>query len=190
MRPRKYTDEELEALPSKTEIKAAMHALRDLGAELVELSPGQVKRIDLPDDLRAAVLEAQKITSHGARRRQMMYIGKLMRGVDEAPIHEGLALLRGESAAETARLHRLERLRERFLEDEGVLQEILADWPQADAQQLRQMRRNALKEREQHKPPKNFRALFQALRALATGAEAGNTADGATGDAEDDDHDD
>lgn len=186
MRPRKYTDEELEALPSKTEIKAAMHALRDLGAELVELTPGQLKRIELPDDLRDAVLGYQKMGAHGAKRRQLQYIGKLMRGVDEAPIHAGLALLRGESATETARLHRLERLRERFLEDEAVLQEILADWPQADAQQLRQLRRNALKERELNKPPKNFRAIFQALRALEAGGQAQPEADEA-GEHDDDD---
>ncbi len=166
MRPRKYTDEELEALPSKTEIKAAMHALADLGLELTELSPGQLKRINLPDDLLAAVLDYQKMPSHGAKRRQQQYIGKLMRGVDEEPIRAGLALLRGESAAENARFHRLERLRERLLDDESVIQEIATTWPGADVQQLRQLRRNALKERELNKPPKNFRAIFQSLRAL------------------------
>lgn len=171
MRPRKYTDEELEALPSKTEIKAAMHALRDLGAELVELAPSQLKRMDLPEDLLAAILECQRITAHGARRRQLQYIGKVMRGVDEAPIHAALARLRGESAAETARLHRLERLRDRLLADEGVIGEIAAEWPAADLQQLRQLRRNALKERELNKPPRNFRALFQALKALESGSD-------------------
>ncbi|MCE1241492.1 MAG: DUF615 domain-containing protein [Azonexaceae bacterium] len=152
--------------PSKTKQKEAMHALRDLGAELVDLSPGQLKRIELPESLYAAVRDCQKITAHGARRRQLQYIGKLMRGVDEEPIRAGLALVRGESAAETARLHRLERLRLRFLEDESVLAEIATLWPAADLQQLRQLRRNALKEHEAGKPPKNFRAIFQALKEL------------------------
>ena len=152
--------------PSKTKQKQAMHALRDLGAELVELSVGQLKRINLPEELFAAVRDAQKITAHGAHRRQLQYIGKIMRNVDEEPIRAGLALLRGESAAETARLHRMERLRQRLLEDEGALADIVATWPQADLQQLRQLRRNALKEQENNKPPKNFRAIFQMFKEL------------------------
>jgi len=152
--------------PSKTKRKEAMHELRDLGAELVELSAGQLKRIELPEDIRQAVRECQKITAHGARRRQIQYLGKLMRNADDAPIRAGLALLRGESAAETARLHRLERFRARLLEDESFLSDIAARWPQADLQYLRQLRRNALKEQEGGKPPKNFRAIFQALQEL------------------------
>ncbi len=161
--------------PSKTKQKEAMHELRDLGAELVELSVGQLKRINLPENLFDAVRDCQKITAHGARRRQIQYLGKLMRGVDDEPIRAGLAMLRGESSAETARLHRLERFRVRLLEDESVLAEIAAQWPAVDLQHLRTLRRNALKEKENNKPPKNFRAIFQVLQDLdkagATAAE-------------------
>ena len=143
-----------------------MHYLRDLGAELVELSVGQLKRINVPENIFDAVRECQKITAHGARRRQIQYLGKLMRSVDDEPIRAGLALLRGESSAETARLHRLERLRVRLLEDEAVLTEIAAQWPGVDLQHLRTLRRNALKEKENNKPPKNFRAIFQILQEL------------------------
>lgn len=152
--------------PSKTKQKEAMHELRDLGAELVELSVGQLKRINLPENIFEVVRECQKITAHGARRRQIQYLGKLMRGVDDEPIRAGLAMLRGESSAETARLHRLERFRTRLLEDEAVVAEIAAQWPAVDQQQLRQLRRNALKEKESNKPPKNFRAIFQILQEL------------------------
>ena len=152
--------------PSKTKQKEAMHELRDLGAELVELSVGQLKRIKLPENIYEAVRACQKITAHGAHRRQIQYLGKLMRSVDDEPIRAGLALIRGESSAETARLHRLERFRTRLLEDEGVLAEIAATWPGVDLQHLRQLRRNALKEQETGKPPKNFRAIFQILQEL------------------------
>lgn len=152
--------------PSKTKQKEVMHELRDLGAELVELSVGQLKRINVPENIFDAVRECQKITAHGARRRQIQYLGKLMRSVDDEPIRAGLALLRGESSAETARLHRLERLRVRLLEDEAVLTEIAAQWPGVDLQHLRTLRRNALKEKENNKPPKNFRAIFQILQEL------------------------
>ena len=164
MQDEDFTDSN--ARPSKTKKKEAMHELQDLGAELVELSIGQLKRINLPEDILAAVRECQKITAHGARRRQIAYLGKLMRSVDDEPIRAGLAMLRGESSAETARLHRLERLRSRFLEDEGVLSEIAAIWPAIDLQHMRQLRRNALKEKESNKPPKNFRAIFQILQEL------------------------
>jgi len=152
--------------PSKTKKKEAMHELRDLGAELVELSVGQLKKIKLPENIYEAVRDCQKITAHGARRRQVAYLGKLMRSVDDEPIRAGLALLRGESSAEVARLHRLERFRTRLLADEAFLSEILATWPTADLQYLRQLRRNALKEQENNKPPKNFRAIFQVLQEL------------------------
>ncbi len=152
--------------PSKTKKKEAMHELQDLGAELVELSPGQLKRINLPENIYDAVRECQKITAHGARRRQIQYLGKLMRTADDEPIRAGLAVIRGESSEETARLHRLERFRTRLLEDESFLSEIAAVWPNLDLQHMRQLRRNALKEKENNKPPKNFRAIFQVMQEL------------------------
>jgi len=143
-----------------------MHELQDLGAELVELSVGQLKKIKLPENIYDAVRACQKITAHGARRRQIQYLGKLMRSTEDEPIRAGLALLRGESDAENARLHRLERTRQRLLDDEATLTDIATTWPGADLQHLRQLRRNALKEQEGNKPPKNFRAIFQVLQAL------------------------
>jgi ribosome-associated protein len=158
--------------PSKTKKKEAMHELQDLGAELVELSVGQLKRINLPENIYEAVRECQKITAHGAHRRQVQYLGKLMRTTDDEPIRAGLALIRGESSEETARLHRLERYRTRLLEDEAFLAEIAALWPAVDQQHLRQLRRNALKEQENNKPPQNFRAIFQILQDLDKEAAA------------------
>jgi len=163
----KFPEEESAAV-SKTRQKEAMQELQYLGSELLELGRDQLKRIDLPEDLHAAILDWHRFTKHEAKRRQLQYIGKLMRSVDPEPIRAGLALIRGESAAEIARLHRLERLRERLLADETVLGEIAATWPSADLSYLRQLRRAALKEKEANKPPKNFRALFQALRELET----------------------
>lgn len=152
--------------PSKTRRKEEMHELQDLGAALVELSLGQLKRIDLPEDILTAVRDWQRFTKHEAKRRQLQYIGKLMRNTDPEPIQAGLALLRGESAEENAKLHRRERLRTRFLEDEKVISEIADAWPHADLTQLRQLRRNALKEQEAGKPPKSFRQIFQVLKEL------------------------
>ena len=158
---------------SKTKRKQAMEELQALGEELVALAADQVKRIDIPDDLRSAIVEAQRMTKHDeARRRQMQYIGKLMRSVDVEPICAALALVRSESAGETAKLHRLERLRADFLADEKAVHEIAQRYPGVDLQHLRSLRRAALKEQEQNKPPRSYRALFQRLKELENAVEA------------------
>lgn len=155
--------------PSKTQIKQAMEDLQALGGKLVELSVGHLKTLNLPDDLYAAILDYQRFSKHEAKRRQLQYVGKLMRHVDPAPIEAGLEALRGESAAEIARMHRMEDLRNRFLADEKVIDDILALWPHADVFTLRQLRRNALKEQAANKPPKSFRLIFKAFKALEKG---------------------
>ena len=164
------TPEEDQLPLSKTRRKQAMDDLQTLGEELVALSTDRVKKIDIPDFLRDAVREAQRMTRHDeAKRRQMQYIGKLMRNVDPEPIRAALALVRGESAGETAKLHRLERLRTELLADEKVLHEIATLYPAVDLQYLRSLRRSALKEQEQNKPPRCYRAIFQFLKELEGG---------------------
>ncbi|WP_153111647.1 ribosome biogenesis factor YjgA [Propionivibrio limicola] len=157
-------DETLEPL-SKTRRKQAMEDLQVLGEELVALPTDRLKKIDVPEDLRNAVAAAQRMPRNSeAKRRQMQYIGKLMRSVDEEPIRAALAAVRGESAAETARLHRLEKLRTELLADEKVLHELATLYPGLDLQHLRSLRRSALKEQEQNKPPRSYRAIFQLLK--------------------------
>jgi ribosome-associated protein len=165
--------------PSKSQKKRESTALQDLGAELVGLSREQLKKMALPEKLGDAVREAQRITSHGAIRRQMQYIGKLMRDVDPAPIHAALDEIKGVSAAANARQHALERLRARLLEDEAVIGEIARDHPGTDITQLRQLRRNALKEQEHGKPPRAFREIFRVLRELKQQPEESHDADDA-----------
>ncbi|MFN4148948.1 MAG: ribosome biogenesis factor YjgA [Rhodocyclaceae bacterium] len=152
--------------PSKSAVKRAMSELQALGEELVALSIDQLKKIDLPEELFEAVRDAQRFTQHEAHRRQLQYIGRLMRNLDAAPIRAALDDIKGVSAAASARLHALERLRARFLADEKVIEEIAAVHPAADLQRLRQLRRNALKEQETGRPPRAFRELFRTLREL------------------------
>ena len=152
--------------PSKSQKKRDSLALQDLGGELVDLSSAQLARIEMPDALRLAVREAQRITSNGAKRRQMQYIGRLMREADAGPIQAALDAIKGVSAAAKAREQRLERLRARLIENEQGLADITIAFPSADLQQLRQLRRNALKEQEPGKPPRAFREIFRVLREL------------------------
>ena len=159
-------DEEPELPPSKTKIKRQMLDLQDIGAELVELGKDQLAQLDLPETLRDAIREMHRISKFGARSRQMQYIGKLMRGVDPAPIIAKLNAWKGYSQQHTAHLHQLERWRDRLLESDGALTELLATYPQTDVQHLRTLIRNAKKEQEAGKPPKNYREIFQVLKEV------------------------
>ena len=152
--------------PSKSQKKREMAALQDMGEELVALGRESLAKVALPEDLLDAVRDCQRFTQHEAKRRQLQYIGRIMRDIDPEPIRAALDEINGVSAAATARMHALERLRTRLLEDEKVLGEIATDYPGADLQHLRQLRRNALKEQEQAKPPRAFRELFRVLRDL------------------------
>ncbi|MDD5177419.1 MAG: ribosome biogenesis factor YjgA [Sterolibacterium sp.] len=153
--------------PSKSQRKRDSTALQDLGEALAVLPSERLAKIEMPDNLREAIRDVQRITKHEARRRQMQYIGKLMRSTDPLPIQAALDAIAGVSAAENARMHRLERWRMQLLEDEAsALAEILAVHPGVDTQQLRQLCRNARKEHEQNKPPRAFREIYRFLKLL------------------------
>ena len=149
---------------SKSQRKRDMDALQDLGRELVELSKDTLKKMQLPEDLLTAILDYKRFTAHGALRRQLQYIGKLMRDVDPEPIQQYLLILKGESSEHIAWQHLLERWRERLMEDDKMLASFVSDFPAADPQQLRTLIRNARKEKQDNKPPKSFRLLYQAIK--------------------------
>ncbi len=164
---------------SKTRRKKEMHALQDIGECLVQLDLKHLQELHLPEALMDAILEARRMRAHGARRRQMQLIGKLMRDVDASPIREKLGLLNGISRQQAARLHLLERWRDRLLADERALTEFVKSYPGADLQRLRSLMRNANSEKLAGKPPRSFRLLFQELQGIIpqtpeAGRQAGN----------------
>lgn len=162
-----HEDEALEnfdAPLSKTRRKQQMHELQLLGAALVDLSKERLAQLTLPETLLTAVREAQRITAHEGRRRQMQYIGKLMRDVDSEPIRERLAAWSGQSRAEIVRQHAMERWRTRLVEDDAALTEFLQLYPNLDAQVLRNHIRNARREQAAGKPPRAYRELFRIVR--------------------------
>jgi ribosome-associated protein len=158
------TSDELK--PSKTQRKKQVTALQDLGAELAGLTDEQLAAVDLPENLRDAVLEVRRIDSFEARRRQMQYIGKLMRKVDAVPIRAALDALQAGPRREAALHRRADSWRARLLADDAALAEFAREYPHADTQQLRTLAGAALRERESGQPPRQFRALYQAIRAL------------------------
>lgn len=152
--------------PSKSQRKRDMLALQDLGIALTELGKEQWKKLDLPEALLTALADAKKITAHGALKRQRQYIGKLMRDVDPVPIQAYLDTLKGDNDVHNAWLHHLERTREALLASDDAFSDLLAEHPDVDIPDLRQLVRNARAERGTDKPPKHYRALFQFLKEL------------------------
>jgi len=166
--------ETTERAKSKSQRKREMHALQMLGEELVALPVEQFEQIQLPEELHDAVLEARRIHSHGAHKRQLQYIGRVMRSIDDAPIREQLETLRGQSRRAHAELHRIEQWRDRLLEEgDPALEDLLTQYVQADRQHLRQLVRSAHQEKLLNKPPRAARSLFHYLRELfAEGEDA------------------
>lgn len=152
-----------------------MTALQKLGEELVEQPKERVMRVPMPEDVREAILECQKIKDHEGRRRQMQFVGKKMRTLEEdeiAAIHKVIDSWKGASKAETAAMHALERRREKLLADDKALTELKEQHPEVDVQHLRVLIRNARKEQAENKPPKAYREIFQILKQLQSQASA------------------
>jgi ribosome-associated protein len=171
--------------PSKSQLKREMTALQELGEELVSQPKERVMRVPMPEDVREVILECQKIKDHEGRRRQMQYVGKKMRTLEEAEIaaiQKVIDSWKGASKAETAALHAIERKRDKLLADDKALTELKEQYPEVDVQHLRVLIRNARKEQAESKPPKAYREIFQILKQLQAPAAS-------THNAEQDDHD-
>jgi ribosome-associated protein len=151
---------------SKTRRKRQMAELQDLGAALVKLSPEQLGRIDMPEMLREAVLECRRFTKHEAVRRQMQYIGRIMRDVDAGPIAEQVAAMHAPSRATTALFHRAEKWRDDILADPEAIARFVHEFPGTDPHVLRTFAEKARAEQASGSPPRHYRKMFHALNAI------------------------
>ena len=156
------------ARPSKTRLKHEMEALQELGETLVSLDAARLRSLDLPERLVDAVVLARSITKHEARRRQMQYLGRLMRDVDPVPIRAALERWETVPREEKARFAALEGWRDRILADAAALDAFVAEHPDADRASLARLADAARNERSRGEPPRAFRELFRAMRR-ATG---------------------
>ncbi|NDY90811.1 ribosome biogenesis factor YjgA [Ideonella livida] len=173
-----------EARPSKTALKQQSHDLQQLGQELAELPAHRRAQLDLPEGLRDALEEWLRIRNFEGRRRQLQYIGKLMRQVDVAPLREAVAEFRLGGAREALQLHEAERWREELLASDDALTRWMQDHPDTDAQALRSLVRAARKDAApgpdgERRHGRAYREIFQlikAAQAAARQAEQGNAA--------------
>ena len=164
--------------PSRSANRRAALDILELGEQLVALSAAQLARLPIPDEVMPHIRETQRITSYGARKRQLAFLAKQMRRQDDEAldaIRDALGKDGEATRRETAAMHRIEALRDTLLGEDGdaAMTALLDDYPGADRQKLRQLVRNTHEERKRNKPPHAFRELFRELRELTAQGEAG-----------------
>lgn len=157
--------ENFDDLNSKSRRKKDMLALQKIGEALVELPAPQLAKVPLESPLKEAIDQARRITDHEGKRRQLQYVGKLMRHVDIEPIQDALDKIQRKDQYSKAQFHQVERWRDRFIaEGDAILQEFLQKYSNVDMQHLRQLLRNAQKDVKTGKNTGADTALFRYLR--------------------------
>jgi ribosome-associated protein len=161
--------------PSKTRLKQQSHDLQKLGMALADLSDARLARLDLPERLLDALVQYRNTRTHEGRRRQLQYVGKLMRDVDDAPLREAVAEAKLGSARDTLLLHEAERWRDALLADDEALTRWMHEHADCDAQRLRSLVRAARREAAlppEQRNPRSMRELFQFIRPMLSEAAA------------------
>ena len=153
--------------PSKTQLKKAMHELQDLGEALVALPDDRIATLALPDSLLSAVQEFRRTRTHEGRRRQMQFIGKLMRRIDPEPVRQAVAAMRLGQAKDALTLHQAEVWRDRMIESDDALTGWTTAFPESDVQRLRSLIRAARKDAAaapEQRSGRAYRELFQFIK--------------------------
>ncbi len=177
---------------SRSKLKAESDALQKLGIQLLDLPESRLKKLDLPEKLFDAVQEAKRISNFEGKRRQMQYIGKLMRKVDAAPIEAAVHAAKKGSATETLMLHRAETWRDELIAVDGSFEKWMREFPETDTQHLRSLIRQAKKAivpdagaGEAQRQAKTYREIFQIVKTALL-AQAGEATEGESDDEEQD----
>jgi ribosome-associated protein len=155
--------------PTKSALKRQMADLQKMGEILVKLPEAQLKKIPLENPLLDAVLAARSLKSHEAIRRQLQYIGKIMRHIDVEPVQKALDIVQDKSQQSKAQFHQIERWRDRLIaEGDVALEKFLEQYPNADRQHIRQLIRKAQNDAAKQKNTGGETALFRYLRELVS----------------------
>lgn len=168
---RTYTDNpDHDYGPTRTQQRRDALAVLAFATQLSEMPPSKLARAELPEDVLREIDSLRRITSNIARKRQLAFLAKVMRRYEDDAFETARALLgenREKQRQETAAMHRLEALRDRLLEDENALQEVIDQYPSIDRQHVRSLIRQARIERDGNKPPRAYREIFQLLKQVS-----------------------
>lgn len=154
---------------SKTQLKREAEALQKLGTRLTNMGKSQLDELPIDESLKDAIELAQRIRNkREGYRRQLQYIGKLMRTMDCDALIAAIAAQDAKHQQANMAFHQLEETRDRIIaEGDKAIEPVMEKYPQADRQRLRQLARSAAKEQKSNKPPKAARELFKYLRELS-----------------------
>lgn len=152
--------------PSKTQRKKQSHALQALGEQLVALTPEKLAAVPLTESLRDAVLMAQRTRSHEGRRRQLQYVGKLMRNADADAISRALAVDVEQHRSGVTAMHSAERWRDGLIDASLLLTDFIDRYPAGSASPLAALISSARKEQQAQKPPRQLRVLYRTLHQI------------------------
>ncbi|HBA33452.1 MAG TPA: hypothetical protein DCZ12_04880 [Gammaproteobacteria bacterium] len=159
-----FSDSNTEETISKSERKRLAHTIKALGEEMAALSDKDFAKLALPSDIHDALVQARAIHAHGARKRQLQYVAKLLRNTDLSLIEDQLKQHRNQSAQKTQQLHAVEIWRQQLLtEGQPAIDRLMETLPSLDRQQIQQLVRNAQKEAQNHHSPKSARRLFKLI---------------------------
>jgi len=164
--PEPLLDKNGEIIKSKTQLKQEAEDIKQLGVALVEFSNAQLDEIPMKDELREAIQLANRINKKkDGFRRQLQLIGKILRQCELEPIEDGINKLRAHHRRTNNHFHQLEQLRDDIVnKGDSAIQSVLDEYPELDRQKLRQLQRQAVKQKEAEKPPKAAREIFQYLQ--------------------------
>lgn len=188
--------EPVEEGPSKTQLKKEAHALQALGESMLELPDAQLAEVEMEDELRDALKTLRRLSNFGARRRQLQFVGKLLRSADPEPLRRAVEAWRLGLQAGARPFVEAEQWRARLLEDDHALTDWMAQHPEDPVQSLRQLIRNARREEAELRTDepvpeggrphgRHYRALFRHVRTvMLKDADRGDA-----GDSPDDGHD-
>lgn len=152
---------------SKSKRKKDMLALQKMGESLTKLTPDQLAKMDLPENLLTAIQHSKSLTSNEAKRRQLQYIGKLMREIDPESIKQTLKHIQSIHEMNTVQFQQAEQWRTKLIEHgDDALNYFLNDHPKSDRQKLRQLIRKAQQDRKNNKNTGAESALFKYLRSV------------------------
>ena len=153
---------------SRSQRKRDSTALQKMAEELTRLAPGQWRHLPLTPELLEALHLWRRISDHEGRRRQLQYLGRLMREADAAAIESGLAVLRDGKTKEIILLQRVERLREELIQaDQTERKRLLAEWPEVEGELCSLL--DAIRLDNGPHARKAYRTLFRRLREIQSG---------------------
>lgn len=177
---RTYTDDpDHDYGPTRTQQRRDALAVLALATQLSEMPQSKLARANLPDDVMRELDNLRRINSHIARKRQLAFLAKVMRRHEDEAFDAVRALLgenREQLRKETAAMHRLEALREKLLDNEDTLQELIDQHPAIDRQHVRSLVRQARIERDGNKPPRAYREIFQLLKQITAATDEADEA--------------